>query len=269
MCDLLTGPAIQAFARQADNQNVYPTRPSELLRSALSLLPPLPCSIDVISDDGGCFALTLAAVEGNLIYGYGDRELVRKDLDLEARLRDDRGEGWDIHFKILRSYFQSGDELLLHLEVTGVAVRDAERRGPRAHLVELATARILYAKAHDRDELFDVRLADVSPDGTAFISERTLSTGDLIELVTVVDDRPVRLQVRVVRSIPAIYGRNRVGCEVTTILDADRHTLTQLAERYQREGSPEQRNPQIAQTLAAARQQTTLARRPAPRYTTG
>ena len=99
---------------------MYPTRPSELLRSALSLLPPMPCSIDVISDDGGCFPLTLAAVEGNLVYGYGDRELVRKDLDLEARLRDDRGEGWDIHFKILRSYFQSGDELLLHLEVTEV-----------------------------------------------------------------------------------------------------------------------------------------------------
>ena len=60
----------------------------------------MPCSIDVISDDGGCFPLTLAAVEGNVIYGYGDREMVRKDLDLEARLRDDRGEGWDIRFNI-------------------------------------------------------------------------------------------------------------------------------------------------------------------------
>jgi hypothetical protein len=248
---------------------VYPSRPSELLRSALSLLPPMPCAIDVISDDGGVFALTLAAVEGNLIYGYGDRELVRKDLDLEARLRDDRGEGWDIHFTVLRSYFQSGDELLLHLEVTRVVVRDAERRAPRAHLAELATARVLYGKAHDRDELFDVRLADVSPEGAAFISERTLSTGDLLELVTEVDDRPIRFEVRVVRSIPAIYGRNRVGCEVTSILEADRHTLTQLAERYQREGSPEERNPQIAQTLAAARQQSSISRRPAPRYNTG
>jgi hypothetical protein len=247
---------------------VYPSRPSELLRSALSLLPPMPCSIDVISDDGGCFALTLAAVEGDLVYGYGDRELVRKDLDLEARLRDDRGEGWDIHFKILRSYFQSGDELLLHLEVTEVVVRDAERRSPRAHLAELATARVLYGKAHDRDELFDVRLADVSPRGAAFISERTLSTGDLLELSTVVDERPIRFEVRVVRSIPAIYGRNRIGCEITSILEADRHTLKQLSERFEREGSPEQRNPEIARTLQAARSQTLPGRRPARRYDT-
>jgi len=245
---------------------VYPTRPSELLRSALSLLPPMPCSIDVISNDGGCFPLTLAAVEGNLVYGYGDRELVRKDLDLEARLRDDRGEGWDIRFNILRSYFQSGDELLLHLEVTEVVARDTERRGPRAHLAELATARVLYAKAHDRDELFDVRLADVSPSGAAFISERSLSTGDLLELTSVVDDRPIRFELRVVLSIPAIYGRNRVGCEVTSILEADRHTLVELAERYQREGCPEQRNPEIARTLEAARSRSTVSRRPAPRY---
>jgi hypothetical protein len=248
---------------------VYPSRSSELLRSALSLLPPMPCSIDVISDDGGCFPLTLAAVEGDIVYGYGDRDLVRKDLDLQARLRDDRGEGWDIHFKILRSYFQSGDELLLHLGVTSVVARDAERRSPRAHLAELATARVLYGKTHDRDEKFDVRLADVSPSGAAFISERTLSTGDLLELVTLVDDRSIQFEVRVVRAIPAIYGRNRIGCEVTSILEADRHTLKLLSERYRREGSPEQRNPQIAQTLAAARIQPTIARRPARRYDTG
>jgi hypothetical protein len=245
---------------------MYPSRPSELLRSALSLLPPMPCSIDVISDDGGCFPLTLAAVEGNLVYGYGDRELVRKHLTLEARLRDDRGEGWDIHFTILRSYFQSGDELLLHLDVTEVIVRDAERRTPRAHLVELATARVLFGKTHERDELFDVRLADVSPAGAAFISERTLATGDLLELSTVVDDQPIRFELRVVRSIPAVYGRNRVGCEVTSILEADRHTLLKLAERYQREGSPEQRDPHIARTLELARSQTTLARRPVQRH---
>ncbi|MDX6520690.1 MAG: hypothetical protein QOJ31_1654, partial [Gaiellales bacterium] len=245
---------------------MYPSRPSELLRSALSLLPPMPCSIDVISDDGGCFPLTLAAVEGDLVYAYGDRELVRKHLLLEARLRDDRGEGWDIRFTILRSYFQSGDELLLHLDVTEVIARDAERRTPRAHLAELATARVLFGKTHERDELFDVRLADVSAAGAAFISERTLSTGDLLELTTVVDDRPIRFELRVVRSIPAVYGRNRVGCEITNILEADRHTLLKLAERYQREGSPEQRDPHIARTLELARNRTTLARRPVKRY---
>ena len=56
---------------------MYPAQPSELLRSALRLLPKLPCTIDVISSEGGSFSLTLAATEGNLVYGYGDRELSR------------------------------------------------------------------------------------------------------------------------------------------------------------------------------------------------
>jgi hypothetical protein len=118
---------------------VYPTRPSDLLRSALSLLPPMPCSVDVISDDGGCFPLTLAAVEGNLVYGYGDRNSCARASLSRRGWRDDRGEV-DIGFNILRSYFQSGDELLLHLDVTDVVARDTERRAPRAHLAELATA---------------------------------------------------------------------------------------------------------------------------------
>ena len=127
---------------------MYPAQPSELLRSALSLLPPLPCSVEVLSPDGGSFSLTLAAVEGNLVYAYGARKLVRDDLVLEARLRDDRGEGWDIHFSILRSYFQSGDDLLLHLNVVSVEPRSATRLAARAHLAELATARVLYAHSY-------------------------------------------------------------------------------------------------------------------------
>ena len=76
---------------------------------------------------------------------------------LEARLRDDRGEGWDIHFSILRSYFQSGDDLMLHLNVVAVEPRSATRLAARAHLAELATARVLYAHSYERAELFDVR----------------------------------------------------------------------------------------------------------------
>ena len=159
---------------------MYPAQPSELLRSALSLLPPLPCSVEVLSPEGGSFALTLAAVEGNLVYAYGARKLVRDDLVLEARLRDDRGEGWDIHFSILRSYFQSGDDLLLHLNVVTVEPRSATRVAARAHLAELATARVLYAHSYERGELFDVRLADASPTGAAFVTERRLATGDLL-----------------------------------------------------------------------------------------
>ena len=155
---------------------MYPTKPSELLRSALSLLPPLPCSVNVLSQEGGSFSPTLAAVEGDLVYAYGARALVKDDLILEARLRDDRDEGWDIHFSILRTYFQSGDDLLLHLNVVPVKPRSATRLAARAHLAELATARVVYAHSYERGELFDVRLADASPTGAAFVTERRLAS---------------------------------------------------------------------------------------------
>jgi hypothetical protein len=240
---------------------MYPTQPSDLLRSALSLLPPMPSSIDVIAEEGGSFALTLAAVEGNLIYGYGNRALVRPDLELEARLRDDLGEGWNIRFRILRTYFQSGDDLLLHLNVASVEPHTADRRVARGHVAELAVARVLYAESHERDDRFDVRLADVSPTGVAFVTARTLTRGDLLEVDTELDGRPVRFEVRIVHTTPAIYGRNRVGCEITTILEADRHRLLDVTERAQRGDSAEQRNPDIAARLQSARRPGFSARR--------
>jgi hypothetical protein len=245
---------------------MYPIKPNETVRAALSLLPPFPCSIDVISPEGGSFPLTLAAIEGNLIYAYGDRSLVRNGLQLEARIRDDRGEGWDIRFEILRTYFQSGDDLLLHLNVVELEQRDAERGAPRANLAELATARIMYAKSHERDELFDVRLADVSPTGAAFVTERRLSPGDLVEIETTLEGRPLRFELRVVRTIPAIYGRNRVGGEIATILEADRYRLAEMARSDTAEGSPQERDPEMAERLAAARRQQSLTARRAPRY---
>jgi PilZ domain-containing protein len=247
---------------------MYPTGPNDLLRSALSLLPPLPCSVDVIADDGGSFTLMLAATEANLVYGYGNRSLVRDDGGLSARIRDDSGEGWDVRFTVLRTYFQSGDDLLLHLNVESIETRTAERRTPRAHLAELATARIVYSARQAHDVTFDVRLADASATGIAFITERELDTGDLIEIDAVVNERHLNAELRVLRTIPAVYGRNRVGCEITRILDADRHALTVLAERYQRKGSPDDRDPALLETRKIARIKQTLAERRAPRYHT-
>jgi PilZ domain-containing protein len=237
---------------------MYPTKSSEILRSALSLLPPLPCSVNVLSQEGGSFSMTLAAVDGDLVYAYGARALVNDDVVLEARLRDDRDEGWDIHFSIVRTYFQSGDDLLLHLNVVSVEPRTAERAAARAHLSELAVAKVVYTHSYEAGERFDVRLADASPTGAAFVTERRLWTGDRLELETVIDNQPVRFEVRVVHSAPAVYGRNRVGCEITSILEADRHLLLRLAERYHGGDSADQRDPALAKQRAAARGQQTL-----------
>jgi hypothetical protein len=126
----------------------------------------------------------------------------------------------------------------------------------------------MYAKNHERDELFDVRLVDVSPTGAAFVTERGLSAGDLVEIETGLEGRPLRFELRVVRTIPAIYGRNRVGGEITTILEADRFRLAEISRAYGSEGSAAERDPEMLERLAAARRQQSLATRRAPRYDT-
>jgi hypothetical protein len=59
-----------------------------------------------------------------------------------------------------------------------------------------------------------------------------------------------------------------VGGEITTILEADRHRLLKAAREFQRDDSPEQRDPEMVARLAAARHQQGLSARHAPRYDT-
>ena len=229
-----------------------------LLRQALALLPKLPDTIEVISEDGGTLPLTLTAVEGLIIYAYGNRDLVRDDLMLEARPRAESGDGHDIRFKILRSYFQSGDELLLHLKVVEVEERSGERAAARAPLAAQAALRVLFGREQRAGFELDVRLVDVSPVGVAFIADRTFSTGDIIEIFADVDGSSVRVECRVVDSIPAVYGRHRTGCEITEILPSDRHVLTELAARVRAQDSAFERRPEVVEQLERARTQRTL-----------
>lgn len=229
-----------------------------LLRQALALLPKLPDTIEVISEDGGTLPLTLAAVEGVIIYAYGNRDLVRDDLILEARPRSDRGDGHDIRFKILRSYFQSGDELLLHLKVIEIDERSGERASTRAPLAAQAALRVLFGREQRAGFELDIRLVDVSPGGIAFIADRTFATGDIIEVFADVDGHSLRLECRVVDSIPAVYGRHRTGCEITEILPSDRHVLTELAAQVRAQDSAAGRRPEVVAQLERARAQRTL-----------
>jgi hypothetical protein len=155
---------------------------------------------------------------------------------------------------------------MLHLTVESIEPRSAERRAPRAHLAELATVRVAHSARQQGKAVFDVRLADASPTGIAFITDRALEPGDLLEIDAVVDERHLNAEIRVLWTSPAVYGRNRVGGETTRILEADRYALAALAQRYNRDGSADDRNPDLQQTRQIARIQQTLGGRRTPRY---
>ena len=65
-----------------------------------------------------------------------------------------------------------------------------------------------------------------------------------------------------VTQIPAIYGRNRVGCEITDLLEADRHWIGELARVTREQGSEDDRRPEVVERLEAARDSTTAENQP-------
>ncbi len=191
---------------------------------------------------------------------------MRRDVALEARLRGDGGGGFDIEFHVVNTYFQSGDELLVHLHVIDVNPHTASRGALRAQVAELADARVVYAREYQPDEQFGIRLADVSTTGVAFITDKTLHPGDLLVIHSGLDNRSLDFDARVVRSDPAIYGRNRVGCEITRVLDADRFAIARLAEAMAPSAEDVQRHPEVTEALERKRAGETLLSRRARRY---
>ena len=111
-----------------------PRTSKELLTLALDLLPEMPGTVEVYAQDGGVFNLMLAAVEGDMIYAYGDRNHVRDGLSLTWQQRNQEGDGHNVRFTIQRTFFQSGAELLLHLYVSSIEDHFASRTAPRAQV---------------------------------------------------------------------------------------------------------------------------------------
>ena len=119
---------------------------------------------------------------------------------LVAKIRNEEGDGHDIRFSVIRSYFQSGADLLLHLKVAGIDDHFATRSAPRAELAAEAVARVIYAQSVPRDEHLAVRLSDVSQTGLAFVTSLDFQPGDLLEFTAQLPDRSVRLEARVIRA---------------------------------------------------------------------
>jgi hypothetical protein len=247
-----------------------PRTSKELLNLALDLLPEMPGTVEVYAQDGGVFNLMLAAIEGDTIYAYGDRNHVRDGLTLTWQQRNQEGDGHNVQFTIQRTFFQSGAELLLHLYVSGIEDHFASRTAPRAQMSTPAYLHVLYGREIAPGEQLDIRLADVSRTGVSFITTRSFQPGDKVEISAELPQRLVRMEARVVTQIPAVYGRNRVGCEITDMLEADRHWINELARVTSEQGSEDDRRPDVVERLERARESVAPAPpkavRPARRY---
>jgi len=229
----------------------------ELLTLALGVLPPPPEQVEVLSEAGGSFLLTISGQEDGMLHAFAPRHAVRNDLHLLARVASPGRGRYEVEFEVADSFFHSTTEALVHLVVNGVRHRKARRASPRAVVSCPAIASVRYCETLRAATELPIRLVDVSATGCAFIAQQELHPGDLFRLEFKLAGRVMNIEARVVRMDPAPYGRYRAGCEITDITDGDRQAISALATQSDQHGSERERNPDAVAALAESRAAST------------
>ncbi|MGN6379760.1 MAG: PilZ domain-containing protein [Gaiellales bacterium] len=224
--------------------------PHDPLSRFLGMLPPLPTSVSVFAPRGGVEEIMLATVDNGLLVGYGPQAFLNA-TEVVTNLRDDSGSGHDVVLSVAKAFFQAGDQALLHLEVADIIPRPGHRETPRARLSEMARAHVSFSTTLPHGQEFEVRMADASSRGIAFITDLELALGDRVDLTLEIDGRPLELSVLVYHSEPATFGRNRVGCEITAADPADRDLLSELAADD--DAGEHDRRPELKDALEQSR----------------
>jgi hypothetical protein len=215
---------------------------TKLADLAVSILSQLPTpKVEAFSAGGGVVMLELQSQDGAYILADAPRQQVRPHLDLLVRTNEISGGGYDISLTVEDTLHQTEWMIGVRLRVLDVLRRESERTTPRAAVEELALMHVLGARKIAEGEEFDVRLADLSPSGVAFVTDRSFHTGDFFALMVTIRGHLLRLQARALQTSPSHYGRQRVGCEILQISDDDRRRISVLAEEAPQTGTAEQR----------------------------
>ena len=227
--------------------------PANLVQLALGVFPSLTAIIEVLSEDGGGFALRISGHEDDLLHAFGPRTQMRKDLRLLSRITDAKRGRYEVEFEVAEVFYYSAADALVHLSVSGVRHRKMRRAAPRVAVSERAHARVLFCRSLPRDTRLDLRLADISATGVALTGMAALDPGDLLLVSTRIGGMPIHFEARVVRSDPAPYGRFRTGCEIIEFAADARENIAAMAESTPVDGSEDQRRPGAVELMAQVR----------------
>ncbi len=223
------------------------TNDKKLADLAVSILSQLQSStVDVFSADGGVISLEMQHQHGPYIVATAPKLRVRPQLELLARTADPAGGGYDIDLSVAEIFYESQWVATVHLRVLDVRRRDSRRVTARSRIEELALLHVMGARTIADDETFDVRLADLSPSGVAFVTEHEFTIGDRFALMATVGGRVLRMQARVLQTSSSHYGRQRVGCEILQITDDDRRRIADLTTELPHRGTAEERRGEAA-----------------------
>jgi PilZ domain-containing protein len=229
--------------------------PDDALSRLLGLVPTLPTEVTVSCPELGDARILLADVDRGHLIAYGPQALMQDGLLLTLPLRDSSGGGHDVVLRVASSFYQVGDQTMLHLIPETIEMRPGHRENPRYVVDEAADAYVLEA-AKLTPRSFQVRVADLSETGFAFLTELELSVNDAVMLTVSIGERPVTVQGRV-RRVDAAPLRNRIACETTRVQEWDRRAIGRLARIQEEllERPDADRRPDVAEARAQSRRE--------------
>jgi PilZ domain len=228
--------------------------PRHLLELALRLLPELPARVQALCADGGIAEVRPAHANGELLGGYAAVSQMRLRLGLRVRLGDGGRAGHDVDLEVAEIVPHSTTEAIVLLRVSSVTEHRSVRAADRVGIGGRASVSALRSQRLQRGAAFDADLVDLSTSGLAFDSEREIELGDVLAVEASVYDRPVPIEVRVVRRSRPAFGRRRYGCEVVTVTDEGRvaiELLTMAAAARAHRAAPIDADPGHDRRLAA------------------
>ena len=218
----------------------------QMLMLARGVLPELPCTIQVLSEDGGSFDLHVQIEQDGLLHAIAPRDRIRDQLRVLGRIVDATRGRYEVELEVMESFWHSQTELLTHLAVNSVQHQKMRRASPRVRVGTDATLRVLFSRTQPNGSELEVKLADVSSTGAAFNSPKPVDPGDMIAIEANLNGRDMSFEARVIRCDLAPWGRFRVGCQLTTVADSDRELIARMADEAPA-GSAEQRKPEVVE----------------------
>jgi hypothetical protein len=228
--------------------------PSERIAQFVGMLPSLPVTLPVFAPAGGVVEITVVADEGTHVALYAPDSFSALGTEIEAQLRDEEGNGYDVTLRVKNAFFQGGDRTLVHVAVDEIVRRSGVREAPRAKLTGVANARVVFSNVLPVGDEFQVRLADASTSGVAFVSDIVPAIGDKLAVAVPLSTGTITLDALVAHVDPAAFGRNRIGCEVQVESERDRQALAEVASSVEGDSAGEERRrPDVGDALAQSR----------------
>lgn len=228
--------------------------PSGRIAQFVGMLPSLPTTLPVFAPTGGVVEITIVADEGTHVALYAPDSFGAIGTKIEAQLRDDEGNGYDVKLQVKNAFFQGGDRTLVHVAVDDIVRRSGVRETPRAKLTGVAHARVVFSNDLPAGHDFQVRLADASASGVAFITDMVPAIGDKLAVEVPLSTGTIVLDALVAHVDPAPFGRNRIGCEVQVESERDRAALAEVALSVDDDTDSEQsRRPELGGAMTQGR----------------